>query len=84
MLGLSGLDWMVVLLFSLLVSIVWGVWSIHALIRKGFNEVIEGLQSMDEQLANREAVSKGKTCPACSASVEEGAKFCAKCGGKLG
>ena len=29
------------------------------------------------------AVSKGKTCPACGASVEEGAKFCMKCGGKI-
>lgn len=51
MLGLDKLDFMVLLLFTLLVSIVWGVWSIHALIRKGFNEVIEGLQSIDERLA---------------------------------
>ena len=47
------MDWMIILLFTLLVSIVWGVWSIQGLIRKGFNEVIEGLQSIDERLAKK-------------------------------
>jgi hypothetical protein len=85
MLGLDTLDFMILLHFALLVSIVWSIRQANGLICKGFNEVIEGLQQIDERLAKSgsRAASKEKTCPACGASVEEGAKFCAKCGGAL-
>jgi len=55
------MDWMIILLYALIGGILWTLWSIQGLIRKGFNEVIEGLQSIDERLAKSGAVSKGKT-----------------------
>jgi len=77
------MDWMIILLYALIGGILWTLWTIQGLIRKGFNEVIEGLQSIDERLAKSGAVSKGKTCPSCGASAKEGEKFCMSCGGKV-
>lgn len=80
-----NLDVWILVLYVLIGAIAYGVWYANGLIKKGFNEVIEGLQSIDERLAKSGsgAASKGKACPACGASVEEGAKFCMKCGGKI-
>lgn len=80
-----NLDTAIILLYVLIGAVVWGVWYANGLIRKGFNKVIEGLQSIDERLAKSGSgvASKGKTCSVCGASVEEGAKFCMKCGGKV-
>ena len=50
---MGNMDWMIVLLYALIGSVVWGVWSIYGLIRKGFNEVISGLESIDERLAKK-------------------------------
>jgi hypothetical protein len=58
---MGNMDWMILLLYALIGSVVWGVWNIYGLIRKGFNEVISGLESIDERLAKLGGVSEGKT-----------------------